>query len=195
MEIAQIGGFMKKSHTLRACIFCFATLTVFGSCALGSNDRFAGCRLYSSPDGTLRAVIVFLPPQGYWQAQSAVKIETASGQLLAYRSYAVTDRQAGETVVRARWTPDSRFFVYSLANAGGHSPWHNPTHFFSRRRHAFYGLDDFITGEAITSPSFRVVGPATVCVKNREGDTVRVNLLRLEKKLIHASARSEYDNW
>jgi hypothetical protein len=32
-------------------------------------------------------------------------------------------------------------------------------------------------------------------VKNREGDTVRVNLLRLEKKLIHASARSEYDNW
>ena len=103
--------------------------------------HYAGSLRYRSPDGTLCAVVVYLPTRRYGASESIVKMQTTTGHLLASRDYASPDGSHGYAVEQADWTPDSRFFVFSLVNSGGHSPWHSPAHFYSRRRHCFYGLD------------------------------------------------------
>jgi hypothetical protein len=49
---------------------------------------------------------------------------------------------------KTQWTADSRFFVFSTASSGGHSPWHWQTYFYDRGKNVFKELDDF-TGPVI----------------------------------------------
>src|SRR5262249_167505 len=51
-------------------------------------------------------------------------------------------------VVNAKWSPDSQFFVYSMASSGGHSPWSFPMMVYSREKKRIAGLSDMIDGEA-----------------------------------------------
>ncbi|HEY5894274.1 MAG TPA: hypothetical protein VIT91_13700 [Chthoniobacterales bacterium] len=55
-------------------------------------------------------------------------------------------------------TPDSRFFVYSVASSGGHSAWHFPTHVFSRDRGEFLELDELVHHPFVT-PQFVLFAP------------------------------------
>jgi hypothetical protein len=40
--------------------------------------------------------------------------------------------------------PDSQFFVFNLYSSGGHSPWHFPMWFFSRRMASVAPLQNYI---------------------------------------------------
>src|SRR5206468_8348686 len=67
--------------------------------------------------------------------RSRVEIRHRMGGLLQSAEY------SRYFVVRAGWTPDQRFLVFSTVKTGGHQPWRSPTHFFDRKRNKFYLLD------------------------------------------------------
>ena len=148
-------------------------------------DHSAGHRSYWSPDHALRAVVIYLKPRGYGEAESVVKILSASGRPVAIRDYSSCGGGNGHTVVKSRWTRDSRFFVFSTESSGGHSPWHSPTHVYSRLRGKFFALDGFVG--AITTPTFRLAPPAFVTTQTLAHGVVTVDLLQIEKKLHEAS--------
>lgn len=50
------------------------------------------------------------------------------------------------------------FFVYSLDNVGGHSPWHTPVEFFSLKKNKIFSLDDLLK-DAVSDPKFTIIAP------------------------------------
>lgn len=112
---------------------------------------------YDSPDGTLRAVVVVTRRGG----ESEVELREGADILLT-RAYSSLDGQHGFVVQRAEWTPDSRFFVFSLASSGGHQPWHYPTYFYSRGTNRIETLERY-TGP-VAGPEFRLSAPDTISV-------------------------------
>jgi len=131
---------------------------------------------YDSPDGTLRAVVVVRGPGG----ESEVEVREGV-DILFTRRYSSSDGQHGFIVQHAEWTPDSRFFVFSLASSGGHQPWHFPTFFYSRRVNKIEALEPH-TG-AVAEPDFRLSAPDIITVMTAEpggkGDTLKAVRVRL----------------
>src|SRR5262245_6541631 len=85
-------------------------------------------RIYPSPDGTLRAVVfpVDISLDATPDMESRVVIRARAGVTLASKDYSSPRGFNGYYVVNARWSPDSKFFVYSMASSAGHSPWQFP---------------------------------------------------------------------
>jgi len=54
------------------------------------------------------------------------------------------DGEHGRYVLKATWTPSSKFFIFSTESTGLHSVWHTTTFFFSVDQSHFYRLDDAI---------------------------------------------------
>jgi len=119
--------------------------------AEGSTDS------YNSPDGTLGAFVVVTGAGG----ESQVEIREGSATLRT-RRFSSPDGQHGFIVQYAEWTPDSGFFVFSLASSGGHQPWHFPTFFYSRRINKIEALDAY-TGP-VADPGFHVSAPDAISV-------------------------------
>jgi hypothetical protein len=113
---------------------------------------------YLSPDGRYRAFVSALG--GIRSGESMVVIKTKEGITIFSKSYGSEDGEHGYGVVQAAWTPNSTFFVYSLASSGGHSPWHTPIHYISVRDLKIRSLDDYIG--AVTQPQFEVRAPDTI---------------------------------
>ena len=145
-------------------------------------------REYRSPNGKFRAVVIALPGAPYGSGESRVELRTAGGALLCSHSYGSEDGEHGFGVERAAWTPDSRFFVYSMSSSGGHQAWHFPTDFIAVKNHRVQKLDDF-TGP-ITDPDFEVHAPDVVHTVGRgkedlEEKTFGVALSSLVSKGTH----------
>ena len=83
--------------------------------------------------------------------------------LLASKSFKSSDGEHGRNVAKSSWTPNSRFFVFSTASSGGHSPWHWQTYFYDRKTNSFKELDDY-TGPIIKK-DFKVSAPDVVKVR------------------------------
>jgi Tol biopolymer transport system component len=75
-----------------------------------------------SPDGKLKAVYRQIHPGIYGCNFGRVAIYNSGKKAVA--SFDLTD-YAGRLVAVARWSPDSRFCVFTTISAGGHSPWHS----------------------------------------------------------------------
>jgi hypothetical protein len=84
--------------------------------------------------------------------------------MLVKLSYASEDGEHGYGVTKAAWTPDSRFFVYSIESSGGHQSWHTPVQFFSRSENKIVRLDDVLK-DAVSNPQFVVSAPDHVTVE------------------------------
>jgi hypothetical protein len=126
---------------------------------------------YPSPNGSLVAVIKTVN-----RSESELSIRAPSGELLFQKSYVSKDGEHGFGVVKAQWTPDSQYFLYSLASTGGHQPWHSPVDFFDRRRFQVRSLDTVLK-DSIVNPQFVVAAPDKVKVAlNLAGKSVRVSL-------------------
>jgi len=54
--------------------------------------------------------------------ESRVAFRDKDGRLLNSKSFASARGVDGYYVASAQWSPDSRFFVFSLSSSGGHSP-------------------------------------------------------------------------
>ena len=140
---------------------------------------------YLSPDGKYCARVISLPNASYG-GESKVTITDRNGRNLRSKSYVSTDGEHGFGVEKAAWTPDSKFFVYSMSSSGGHQPWHFPTEFISIIDRKVRSLDDY-TGPIIDS-GFVLSAPNTVktMVRGKE----RLNKTRLKISLAELMHRA-----
>ena len=110
-------------------------------------------QIFVSPDSRLR---VFILPacgkKGLENTESTVEIHSSGGKLLYREAYSSPDCEHGMRVVRAEWTPDSQFFVFSSQGSGGHQPWHYPTQFYIRRLNIIWDLDSYV--DPVLTPNF-----------------------------------------
>jgi hypothetical protein len=123
-----------------------------------------GFEAYPSPDKTLRALV--LPVEADLHAtpdmESRVVIRSVDGKLLTSKDYSSPRGSNGYYVARAKWSPDSQFFVFSTSSSGGHSPWSFPTWVFSREKNLIVSFNGMIGDNPTTSEEFTFSGPHTV---------------------------------
>jgi hypothetical protein len=135
-------------------------VTALALAACATQPQPNTCGGTDSPDHKLRACIVevgkFPPPLN----ESRIDIRDESGKLLASRNFGSPKGDQGRSVVHSAWTPDSKFFVFSTRSSGGHSPWHSPVYFYSRKKNKFAELDDKIG--PVIKPHFKTQAPDVV---------------------------------
>jgi len=131
---------------------------------------------YLAPDGRARVVIVPIGKEtGKVDSESRIEFRSADNELLCALDYSSEDGEHGFGVVKAEWTPDSHYFVFSLSSSGGHQPWHAPTPFYSRRDGIVRELDDYFQ-PGISKADFQLIAPNTVRTEALEGKPVSVRL-------------------
>ena len=142
-----------------------------------------GVLKYTSPDGRLVATII---PTGKGKSlrdyECRIEIRQKRGRSLLKHDFSSSDGEHGYGIVRAEWTPDSQFFVFSVESSGGHQPWHYPTLFYDRQRNFLKVLDDSVG--PITSPDFKLVGSNALETETQEGSIT----IKLEE--VAAAARN-----
>jgi hypothetical protein len=125
---------------------------------------------YRSPDKGLVAVIVptgddlgakSMPGDSAYECR--VEIYNDKGRRLWSLDFSSPDQDHGRGVAFARWSPDSRFFVFSTTSSGGHHPWQYYTYAYSRPRNALFLLDEFM-GEVL-DPKFSFARPDVITLK------------------------------
>jgi hypothetical protein len=149
-------------------------------------------RIYWSPDCAAYAVISFNMPKGaYGGPRSCIVVRDRRGHVIGVRDYGKGGGiGSGYTVLEAAWTPDSRFFVYSTANSGGHSPWHTPMHCFDRRQGAFYYLDALF-GCPVIDPMIHLKAPSLVTAELHADRHGTLDLRRLDSAARRKARRKE----
>lgn len=88
-------------------------------------------REYLSPNGKYKAYVtpVYNPQSA--KDESEIIIKSENNKILFQKGYFSSEDEDGLFVVKAEWSADSRFFVYSMINPCVHEPWHCPTFFVS----------------------------------------------------------------
>ncbi len=121
------------------------------------HKKFSSSR---SPDGALVARIVAADKTlSVPDVESVVEIRTGDGKLILSRDYSSDDWLHGFGVVKSQWTPDSRFFVYSLTSSGADRPWYSPIDVYSRTDNRIARLDDMIGNRPTLSAAFNIFPP------------------------------------
>jgi hypothetical protein len=119
---------------------------------------------YESPDKTLIASVVATNTgTAIDSSENRIEVRSATGELLAQEDFTSQDGEHGYAVIKAEWTPDSQFFVFSLQSSGGHSPWHSPTKFYGRKQQRIVSLDDALH-DSVTG-QFVIGAPDKVTVR------------------------------
>jgi hypothetical protein len=93
----------------------------------------------------------------------------ANNKLLCSIDYS-SDDDHGYEVVKAEWTHNQRYFVWSLQSLGGHSPWHFPTQAFDSRNQRVYLLDDLANGPGLGKGDFKLKDASTFESRAYEGN-------------------------
>jgi hypothetical protein len=118
-------------------------------------------QIFDSPDGALRALI--FAPNASPNAESRVVIRSSSaGDTITSEDYSSKDGEHGYCVYRAKWSPDSQFFVYSMTSSGGHSPWQFPMMVFGRKSSLIARFGKMIDNKPTLSGEFSFSGPHSV---------------------------------
>ena len=117
-----------------------------------------------SPDGALRALIlpVDVDLHATPDMESRIVIRTSKGKTLISKDYSSPRGANGYYVIRAMWSPDSQFFVYSMSSSGGHSPWSFPMWVYSRQKNVIISFSKMIGDNPTVSEDFKITGPHTV---------------------------------
>jgi hypothetical protein len=127
-----------------------------------------------SPDKAMRAVIfpADISLDTTPDMESRVVIRKSSGDTVTSLDHSSPRGMNGYYVFRAKWSPDSQFFAYSLISSGGHSPWSFPMMVFGRKASAIAAFTDMIGGKPTLSGEFGFSGPHTLDATTwkQEGD-------------------------
>ena len=115
-------------------------LSIFITAFLGSPVLASRRVTYYSPDRTLKAVDAVKDRKH--RDESIVEIRDRRGKLLCRRDFTSDSGHDGYQVAETAWTPDSRFFIFSIDNIGGHQPWTVPTYIYSRRLNRIISLGE-----------------------------------------------------
>ena len=94
--------------------------------------------------------------------ESRLVIRSSAGDTLTSKDHSSPRGMNGYYVDRAKWSPDSQFFVYSLISSGGHSPWQFPIMVYGRKANAIAKFSDMIDGKPTLSGAFDFAGPHTL---------------------------------
>jgi hypothetical protein len=117
-----------------------------------------------SPDGRLVAISRSPIPD-----TTVPDYEDADGTLIFIRGPNRGDRIiahrffAGRFISKMLWSPDSQFLVLCSESAGGHSPWHFNSYFWSRDDRKFRSID-FRAGPVV-SDEFAFTAPHNLTLK------------------------------
>jgi len=125
---------------------------------------------------------------------SAIRKRTKDGAYVSYKSrivfysakneevcsldYTSEDAEHGFGVVKAAWTPDNNYFVFSLTSSGGHQAWHSPTLFYDPCTGEIHSLDNY-AATGISKGYFGLKAPNVVLTevwRGEEGIPVRFRL-------------------
>jgi hypothetical protein len=121
-------------------------------------------QIFVSPDKAMHALV--LPADVSLDTtpdmESRVVVRTTKGDTVTSRDHSSPRGMNGYYVYRAKWSPDSHFFVYSLISSGGHSPWSFPMMVFSRKKALIASFSDMINGNPTTAGEFTFSGPHSV---------------------------------
>ncbi len=129
----------------------------------------ASCRqvvpqIFVSPDKAMRALVfpVDVSLDATPDMESRVVFRSSAGDTLTSKDHSSPRGMNGYYVYRAKWSPDSQFFVYSMISSGGHSPWSFPIMVFGRKGSLVAQFSDMIDGKPTLSGEFNFSGPHTV---------------------------------
>jgi hypothetical protein len=138
-----------------------------------TND--AARKVFRSPDGHYTALLL---PTAKNPQENIVSIRKGPRPVFSH-DFSSPDGQHGYTVEKAEWTPDSRFFVFSLVSSGGHSVQNSPTMFYSVERKLFCTLGDYFE-DSTPTPQFKIAAPARVTIEllHQKKQTVDLTMLR-----------------
>ncbi|MCE0522209.1 MAG: hypothetical protein LV480_04790 [Methylacidiphilales bacterium] len=120
-------------------IFRFAAL-IF----LNVGHSFAeDVKIWSSPNHMYQAVAkTIFGPQDTYTNYQVVKIFGQKESLLASLSLDEGSGINRAMILYAKWSGDSRFFVFMTESSGGHSIWHEPTYVYDATTSYIYSIDD-----------------------------------------------------
>ena len=110
----------------------------------------------------------------YKSYESRLEFYSPRQELLCTLDYSSEDHEHGFGVVKAAWTPDNNYFVFSLTNSGGHQSWHYPTHFYNIQDSRIYSLDDYVEGSGISKGDFTLKAPNAVLTESWKDEMVPV---------------------
>lgn len=116
---------------------------------------------YPAPNGQATAVIT---DTSATDCEFALEIPSADGSIAVRKDYRSEDHEHGECLGMTQWTPDSRFFVFSLENAGGHQSWRTPIEAYSVETRRMIELEKFLP-DPITASGFRLFPPDEIEVE------------------------------
>jgi hypothetical protein len=118
---------------------------------------------YAAPDGAVTVLVVPISKAaGRAEYESRIEFKSADGGIACAIDYSSVDSEHGFGVVKAEWTPDSQYFVFSLTSSGGHQAWHAPTQFLSRKDGTIRSLDDYFEAAGISNTDFHLSAPNTI---------------------------------
>ena len=134
-------------------------------------------RHYTAPDGGLSVVVVPVSKvAGRSDDESRIDFNSSDGKIACSLDYSSGDNEHGFGVVKAEWTADSQYFVFSLSSSGGHQSWHAFTQFLSRKDGTIHSLDDYFAAAGISKADFQLIAPNTVKTEVWEDKSVHVSV-------------------
>jgi len=148
----------------KICLAAFGMLAIIAAARSPTIEQ--RMRQYISPDGSVRVEVSSVGKEpGLADYESRIKFRTKDGKISCTLDFSSEDSDHGYGVVKAAWTRDSQYFVFSLVSSGGHSPMHVPTQFLSLKDGTVRSLDDYFAAGVVASPNFKIIAPHTVKVE------------------------------
>ena len=132
---------------------CVVAAEIFASTV--SDHRSIG-----SPDGKFTAEISSKEAQF---TEETVTITWRGSGLRAEFPMTSKSGDNGRNVLKAEWSPDSKFFVFSTFSSGGHSSWNFQTYVYSVDSNKFVSVDEKV--RPVTDERFQLISPHTLQVE------------------------------
>ena len=145
------------NRNLPAQLAAIALVTALPFCLRASSKKE-----FKAKDGSRVVILPIDKLSGHGDSESRIEFYSPQNQLLCALDYSSEDSEHGFGVAKAAWTPDNKYFVFSLTSSGGHQPWHAPTLFYSLRDNSIRSLDGYVTAEGISKGDFTLQAPNVV---------------------------------
>lgn len=152
---------MTRGLRVALCIMLMALL--FLAVQTGAGRSKTNLKKYLSPDSSLVASVLTVTQDDNGDSESKVEFRTSKGKLIGGKSFMSKDHAHGLGVMKAGWTFDSKFFVFSTIASGGAMQRNFPTIFFSRKDNQLHMLNGSMKAKII-SPEFDLEYPDGVSV-------------------------------
>lgn len=158
-----------RTRTSFAFCVCISLFAPWWALATGHDE-------YKNSEGFRVVVSPVDKDSGHLDKESKLEFYSPEDQRLCTLDYSSADGEHGFSVVKAAWTPDGQYFVFSMTSSGGHQSWHAPTLFYSQKNKAVFDLDSYVEASGISKAEFVLKAPNTILTEAWKGKEVPVSL-------------------